>query len=669
MNIGQMVRGLLGDVKPGEAKQVELKPGQVVRGVVTEVSEDGQEAVMNINGTQVKAKLETPLAPGQTTMLQVQPETENGLVVLKPLQSSPGVPIAEQSIGDVLKSVGLPDQKWTRELVQLMQQNGVPITKETAEQMRAVMAQIPQGISQEDWMQASSLAFKRGLPLTQETVKALHQVLFGKPLTQLLATLQLQLADALEQQPAAPQAPRGASLAPPPGAGGAPALAQAPASLGGARVGTAPLLLTQAAAVLQELAAAAQPAAGASSAAGTAAAPAQAAPGANAPSAAAQGLGAPASQGAPGGAAASEAAAAMRAQAAPAEPGAARTVPAAAHSEAAPLPASPQGPQSAMRVAPQHSVASATPAASLQGAALQEQQNAAANPASTSAVSVSTEADTLPQKAMQEPWIGRVLKLLGVEHEQTTWKSLEASTLPQGTATKGHDPAVLIQNANLGSGTQQAHELAKLVRSAAELPLNVVPLPHASGAAQTSPENLKLVLLQLIQSEDVPPAMKDTAQQLINQITGQQLMLSNDRSAPFAHVSLFIPLKNAGGEETATVHIQTRKGKRGDLDAGNCHLWFDLNLRALGRTIADVNVVDHIVSLKLLNDQEWLGPMVQERRSEMETALSQIGYQLISIQTAPVPVQQEPSKSAAVLGDHPAAAYMPTAYKGVNLLV
>ncbi|WP_018757818.1 hypothetical protein [Paenibacillus terrigena] len=669
MNIGQMVRGLLGDVKPGDAKQVELKPGQVVRGVVTEVSEDGQEAVMNINGTQVKAKLETPLAPGQTTMLQVQPETENGLVVLKPLQSSPGVPIAEQSIGDVLKSVGLPDQKWARELVQLMQQNGVPIMKETAEQMRAVMAQIPQGISQEDWMQASSLAFKRGLPLTQETVKALHQVLFGKPLTQLLATLQLQLADALEQQPAAPQAPRGASPAPPPMAGGATAPAQAPASLGGARAGTAPLLLTQAAAVLQELAAAAQPAAGAPIAAGTAAAPAlaQAAPRANAPSAAAQGLGAPASQGSLGGAAASEAAAAMRAPAAPAEPGAARTVPAAAHSEAAPLPASPQGPQSAMRIAPQHSAASATPAASLQGAALQEQQNATAN--SASVVSVSTEGDALPQKAMQEPWIGRVLKLLGVEHEQTTWKSLEASTLPQGTATKGHDPAVPIQNANLGSGTQQAQELAKLVRSTAELPLNVVPLPHASGAAQTSPENLKLVLLQLIQSEDVPPAMKDTAQQLINQITGQQLMLSNDRSAPFAHVSLFIPLKNTEGEETATVHIQTRKGKRGDLDAGNCHLWFDLNLRALGRTIADVNVVDHIVSLKLLNDQEWLGPMVQERRSEMETALSHIGYQLISLQTAPVPVQQEPSKSAAVLGDHPAAAYTPSAYKGVDLLV
>ncbi|WP_152392448.1 DNA ligase [Paenibacillus guangzhouensis] len=664
MNIGQMVRGLLGDVKSGDAKQLELKPGQVVRGVVTEVSEDGQEAVLNINGTQVKAKLETPLAPGQSTMLQVQPETEQGLVVLKPLQSSPGVPIAEQSLGDVLKSVGLPDQKWARELIQLMQQNGVPITKETAEQMRAVMAQVPQGVSQEDWMQASALAFKRGLPLTQETVKALHQVLFGKPLTQLLATLQLQLADALEQQPAAPQASRGAGEAPPPAAGGAPTAAPAPASLGGARAGAAPLLLTQAAAVLQELAAAAQPAA-APSAAGTAAAPApaQAAPGANAPSAAAQGLGAPASQGAPSGAAASSAAAAVQGQAAPAEPGAARPVNVAAQQTSAPL-ATPQAAASAASTQP---LQTSSAPAQQGGAAL----NTDANPAQVTSTPVSTEGEGQPHKAIQEPWIGRVLKLLGVEHEQTAWKTLEVSNLSQGTAAKGSEPAALMHNPNIGSGTQAAQEIARWVKPSMELPLQGMPLPHATGTApaQASPDTLKQVLLQLIQSDDVPPVLKDTAQQLVNQITGQQLMLSNDRSAPFAHVSLFIPLKNAEGEETATVHIQTRKGKRGELDAGNCHLWFDLNLRALGRTIADVSVVDRIVSLKLLNDQEWLAPMVQERRPEIEAVLAEIGYQLISLQTAPVPVKQDHSKSSAALGEQPASAYTPPDYKGVDLLV
>lgn len=73
MNIGSVFRGLLGDVKAGEAKKLDMQPGQVVRGVVLKVSEDGGEAVLQIQGSQVRAKLETPLQPGQTTTFQVQP--------------------------------------------------------------------------------------------------------------------------------------------------------------------------------------------------------------------------------------------------------------------------------------------------------------------------------------------------------------------------------------------------------------------------------------------------------------------------------------------------------------------------------------------------------------------------------------------------------------------
>ncbi|MFD1906064.1 hypothetical protein ACFTAO_27005 [Paenibacillus rhizoplanae] len=44
MNIGSLVRGLLGDSKAGEAKSVELKEGQVVRGVVLSVSDSGKRS-------------------------------------------------------------------------------------------------------------------------------------------------------------------------------------------------------------------------------------------------------------------------------------------------------------------------------------------------------------------------------------------------------------------------------------------------------------------------------------------------------------------------------------------------------------------------------------------------------------------------------------------------
>lgn len=670
LNIGQMVRGLIGDAKAGDAKQLELKSGQVVRGVVTQVSDDGQEAVVNIQGVQVKAKLETPLAPGQTTMLQVQPETSSGMVVLKPLQASLNVPIPEQSMGEILKSVGLPDQKWSRELVQLMQQNGVPLTKENAEQFRTIMANNPQNISQEQWMQASALAFKRGLPLTQETVKALHQVLFGKSLPQLLTTLQGQLADALDLVERASSATREGSAAPQQAAGGA-GSAQAPAAAGGARAGSTPLLLTQAAAVLRELAAVAQPAAPApSGAAGTAAAPlagAQVAPGADAPSAAAPG-GAPASPGAPAAAAASTAAAAT-AQAAAAKPlPAATTAAQGAAPAATPMPSTHTGAQGSITQPTNgHALEQST-----RGAAQSSAPTTASTVplAQTSAEMVASDAQAA--KPASEPWIGRVLKLLGVEHEQLTWKSLDGT--PKGTpataSASGDTPA---PNAALPTTSQESIKSGKLMANAhmqLDLSLENLASPHPTAAGTTSnPENLKSVLMQLLQADDVPTVIKDTAQQLVQQITGQQLMLSNDRTAAFAHVSLFIPLTTEDGRETATVHIQTRKGKRGELDAGNCHLWFDLQLQALGRTIADVQVVDKIVSLKLHNDQAWLGEWVQERRPDMEQALDAIGYQLISLSTAPLPEKPDASVPIDMPNDNPARPYTPSSYRGVDLRI
>lgn len=89
MNIGSLLRGMMGDTKAGETKQLDLKEGQVVRGVVLSVSEDGQEAVLQIQGVKVRAALETPLQPGQAAVLQVQPDNGGGLPVLKAMEGSP----------------------------------------------------------------------------------------------------------------------------------------------------------------------------------------------------------------------------------------------------------------------------------------------------------------------------------------------------------------------------------------------------------------------------------------------------------------------------------------------------------------------------------------------------------------------------------------------------
>ncbi|MEC0241560.1 hypothetical protein P4H66_17215, partial [Paenibacillus dokdonensis] len=189
MNIGSLIRGLLGETKAGDAKQLDMKTGQVVRGVVLSVSEDGQEAVVQIQGVKVRAALETPMQAGQATLLQVQPPAENGMMVLKPLAESPYLALPTQSLADVLSSLGLADTDESRTLVQAMQSSGVPLTKENAELFSRMMLQKPASVPAEQWIQSAAIALQRGLPVTAESIRGLQQAVFGAPIHELLAVL------------------------------------------------------------------------------------------------------------------------------------------------------------------------------------------------------------------------------------------------------------------------------------------------------------------------------------------------------------------------------------------------------------------------------------------------------------------------------------------------
>ncbi|WP_052756003.1 hypothetical protein [Paenibacillus durus] len=198
MNIGSLIRGLLGDSKPGEAKTLELKEGQIVRGVVLGVSESGKEALVQIHGTPVRAELETPLQPGQSLNLQVGPPGDRGMPVLKPAPA--GSSASPQTMGEALSALGLTDSKAGREIIQAMQAGELPLTKETAAKLNLIMGAKPANVPVQEWLEAAVIAEKRGLPVTPESVRGLQQAVFGPQLHQLLSALEDQLNLWMEQQ-------------------------------------------------------------------------------------------------------------------------------------------------------------------------------------------------------------------------------------------------------------------------------------------------------------------------------------------------------------------------------------------------------------------------------------------------------------------------------------
>ncbi|WP_336786036.1 hypothetical protein [Paenibacillus sp. MMO-177] len=618
MNIGQLVKGLLGESSgTGDTRKLELKPGQVVRGVVLQLLENN-EATVQINGVQVRAFLELPLEPGKFAMLQVQPQSAGGLLVLKQVENQAGL---EDALKDWLKQSGLPDQEWASNILKDLRKDGVTMSRDTFASLKAAAGAMPQGADAEQWMQAAAAGLKRGLPMSGGTIGALQQVMFGRPAHELLDTLQQQLA----------------------------------AIAGGSTPQALPQLAARLAALLAEGAALQSAAATAEQPPATAAPQAPAAAGAGAAAQRAEGTGA--------GGQAAPAAAAQASAAEPAEQG-----------------AEPQG---------------ARPGVATGGSGTAASGN----------------------------WLGQMMKWMGVDYENQLSKQLpvppaqgavqpqeqDASMAVSGnsndsgiaddpTATRSpngsvdaptrQQPAEGRSEARQSSNTQQAagqqpdqadaaapHEKEqRAVHNERSRELQLTPqLPttdRAGSADEVKPaaqESLKSTLLAIAASSEAPPGLRETAQQLVQQITGQQLMLSPERNgAVFSHLTMFVPLKGPDGNQTASVHIQTRRGRQGQLDAENCRLLFDLSMKTLGPTLVDVNVMDKIVSLTLWNDHPAIAALVDSSRTEIAASLNQAGYQLLSLRATPTRTDGALGEGVNRIMPDP-AQFVNTRYKGVDI--
>ncbi|SDW28148.1 flagellar hook-length control protein FliK [Paenibacillus sp. CF384] len=626
LSIGQLMKGLLGDVQPGDSKALELKVGQIVRGVLVKMLND-QEAVIQINGTQVQAKLETPLQPGQSTLLQVQPQSVDGMLVLK-LADQQTATMNEASLKEWLKASGLPEQKWTQELVRDLRREGGTLTRETASQFKQALTAMPQGSDAQAWAKAAALANKRGLPMTSATIGALAQTLSGTPAHTLLESLEQGLA-----------AWSGASSA----GGEAAGDAAQPPSAAQAAAAKLQTLLREGAALMRAApgGAGAQPAPGPAGAAGSAAAPAPAAR-------SAAGDGAAAGTAAPSGGGAAAAASAQPA-AAP------RAAPPITPGGGAAKPASPDG------AAHNHAADAGTTAPSPQ-------------PAGSSS-----------------NWVGQMMKWLGVDHERllaaaVTEEQQQAVKQPE-QLKQSSDPAIQTHQENKAVATSQSPKdgldrnavVAGLINDRVQLQQGNTSLPTVLPSSDSldavknaADESMKSALMTLASSDDVPPALRDTAQQLVSHITGQQLLLSPEKtSSLLSHVTMFIPMHGQDGGQTASVHIQTRRGRKGELDADNCRLLFDLRMKSLGDTVVDVQVVDKIVSLNLWNDHPMAGSLIETSRAELSEALQRAGYQLLSLKATPMPERMaERMNASETMAAGPGSTEWSTKpYKGVDYRV
>lgn len=707
MQISQAMGQLLGRMQTNEVKAMELKPGQVVEGVVLQLFNE-QDALLRIGGTQVRARLETPLRQGETAMLQVQPESPNGEIVLRTVGSG-GKPLTDEALAGLLRSFGLKDTPGVQQLAAQLHRSGIALERSVLQQFIGVNAARPPHVPEVEWLEAAIIAKQRGAPFTTASVAALHSAIFGKALEAHLSGLAAgteqalhallsstndsvngqtreaqQLLSALRQaidqvRAAAP------SLMQPIHAGGSEQLLSTAAG----EVGRTPAQpqqqtqvqqqtqaqaqvqnqsqapaqpqvqsqsLTQSSAQMQSQAqsqlpvqALSQTTAGSTSggaAAGTGSA--LGVPGAGGSSGTEAGADGAAQRSLQPNTGAGEVASGSdRQQERPAV--VQRLEPAAVSSQqAAGERAGSNGRLSGETLLHGMTPTSVQEAVSGTGqpsrAAAAEQQEQAARTAGAASQPAAH------QSARDENWISKLFRAVGIDHENRLARVLARSDQPSSLS------------AQTGAGLPGVEEKASL--------------PALSdGIRREATDNLKGVLLRLAASDSVPEPLREQARQAVQHITGQQLLLAPDRNATLTHVTFMLPLHGANGsEQQAAVHIQARKGSRGEIDARNCRLLFDLNMQAIGLTLVDVQVYDKNVLLQVHNDSPVLGALIEQHREEITDGLRGHGYQVVALKCMPFPdggaaVPQPPEGTDSPASGRQLDAYHIKPYKSMDVRV
>lgn len=634
----QLIQSLVQRAPVSSPKPVELTPGQVFKGTVIKQYPDNM-ALVQIGGMQVQAKLEAKLEQGQKAWLQVQPSAD--VVTLKVLDTPVEGPGKEASMEGLIRSLGLPETKESRVIVAALMNANLPVTKETVQAFTAVATRLG---TDDATVEAFMMAVKRNLPLTPDTVAGLKAFLAEKPISQVIQNFLQQASQFLDKEAEA-------SL---------PSPTNGKEGQTGQADGVIRQLVMNLREKVQALPVAIVNTGESEQSAGTtlsqvnrtpvegqaSQSPPRAASGANASASTANSMSQPHST--------------QQAMTADSSSQTGKATIAGKPHDLSPNQFTRLG-QTESQLQPESTTTN--------GRTLANSVNVPAGSTQSLAQGGFPQGGAAQSQGGVQP---AVLNINGQQLQTAQSKQVE-QVVAQSTDGTGQRAATTVQTANgalpsAASGTHPIQELFRQMGMAHERDLMGQTLAGATSdaGAHKQMESVKSMLLQLTQTQShtVPAALREAADQLLQQVTGQQLMMLQPTSQALSQIVMQIPIRSAQGEETAYVQIESKKKGGGQVDAENCRLFFHLELQKMGTTMIDVSIVNRIVNLQIFNDLPWVDTFVQGMKGGFAEQLQEVGYQLSAVRVQSIPEQR--TKSSISNG---AKGAIMSDYKGVDLRV
>lgn len=173
-------------------------------------------------------------------------------------------------------------------------------------------------------------------------------------------------------------------------------------------------------------------------------------------------------------------------------------------------------------------------------------------------------------------------------------------------------------------------------------------------------QQLKPLLLHLLKT-DISPSIKGVAQQLVDKITGMQLL--SQEIGPVTQMIMQLPFSFGGHTTEATLQFTGRKTKSGKIDSDFCRILFYVDLQHLKETAIDMQIQNRIMNITIKNDQPFVAELVEGFTKELKDKMHGANYTLLSLAAKPFADKQQDRKdsSSTYLGH--------LAYKGVDIKI
>ncbi|MFT8319478.1 MAG: hypothetical protein ABF649_01080 [Bacillus sp. (in: firmicutes)] len=155
-------------------------------------------------------------------------------------------------------------------------------------------------------------------------------------------------------------------------------------------------------------------------------------------------------------------------------------------------------------------------------------------------------------------------------------------------------------------------------------------------------EQLKPLLLKLL-SDDIPQSTKDITSQLIEKITGVQLL--SQEAGPMIQMMMQLPVSFGKHTMDATIQYNGKKTKDGKIDSDYCRIMFYLDLEYLKETVIDMHIQNRVMTITIWNNQPLISTLVSAYSKQLKEKMNQADYTLLSIASKPLSENQHNLKN------------------------